>query len=271
MRIEAEDGTGSPASVVRVNSTYSIDIVPDQAIYFTIFLTAPEYSAETGTPASDQYKLILAGSELGGGSELGVPPSFYLEIIKPDIAVNSVILPGMAILSGQPIEVTAEIENFGNYAQNVVVYFYYADTDGKLLSGGSSPWPSTRMTKFGAATVELIEPAEVLAGQDKPTTKTVSAIWENPETPVGAGTDYTDVEVYVWANPLGSEIDEQGEGDLYDNKDEEQTKRSNNFEDGKVRIVRVTLTTPSFGLAVWGLALAGVIAALGTAWVRRRD
>ena len=273
LELEAGDAsTGGALQVVRNDTTYTVAVAPNQAIMIEMTVNAPEYSAVLGTPASGQYKVVMAGSELGGGAELEAPPSYYLEIIDPDVAVIGVTLPGAAVLNGQPMEITAELENYGNYVQDVVVYFYHADSNGQLLSGGTSPWPSTRMSFIGAATVELLEPVQVLeAAGEEETSKTVSVVWEDPAYPEGANVAlYQDIPVYVWANPSQQEIIEQGHNELYKNKDEDSNKRSNNFDDGSVRIVKKTVTTPSFVLALWGVAFAGVLCALSVAYRRRQ-
>ena len=273
LEFEASDASsGGALQTVRDEEQYTIEVAPNQAIMIEMTVNAPEYSAELGTPGSGQYKVVMAGTELGGGTVLSAPPSYYLEIIDPDVAVIGVTLPGAAVLDGQAMEITAELANYGNYVQDVVVYFYHADPNGQLLSGGTSPWPSTRMTFIGAATVDLLEPVQVLeaAGKDV-TSKTVSVVWEGPEYPDGAFGDYQNVPVYVWANPSQQEIIQQGDNELYKNKDEDSNKRANNFEDSSVRIVRNVVTTSSFALALWGLAFAGIVSAVSISVSRRRE
>ena len=202
---------------------------------------------------------------------LSNPPSYYLEIIPPDIAVAGSQVPVMAVLDGQAVELTVELSNHGNYAQDVVVYFYHADPNGRLLSGGKSPWPSTRMTRIGTATLELLEPVQVLESQDKAPFRTVTVVWEEPSLPAGSNGAYQDLQVYVWANPSQQEIIEQGENDLHKNLNEDSDKLANNFHQTTVRVVKKTVTTPGFSMALWGMALAGMLMGLSGAMLRREE
>jgi len=272
MQIEVGDATtGYAVQYTRNDTLVRVPMVPDQAVEISLRVVAPEYSSELGAPASDQYKVVLSGRELGGMALLSNPPSYYLEIIPPDIAVAGSQVPVMAVLDGQAVELTVELSNHGNYAQDVVVYFYHADPNGRLLSGGKSPWPSTRMTRIGTATLELLEPVQVLESQDKAPFRTVTVVWEEPSLPAGSNGAYQDLQVYVWANPSQQEIIEQGENDLHKNLNEDSDKLANNFHQTSVRVVKKTVTTPGFSMALWGMALAGMLMGLSVAMLRREE
>ena len=266
---DAADGDLVPFS--RNGSLFRVVMAPDQAVRIWLRIVAPEYSPEFGTPASDQYKVILSGRELGGGALLSQPPSYYLEIIAPDIAVVGSNVPAMAVLDGQAVKITAELANHGNYAREVVVYFYRADPNGRLLTGGRSPWPATRMSRIGTATLDLLEPVQVLESRGQATTRTVTVVWEDPSMYAGSSGAYVDLQVYIWANPSQQEIIEHDENQLYQNQNEDSNKLANNFHETSVRVVKRTVTTPGFALALWGVTLAGMLVALCVVTVRGRE
>ena len=272
VQVEIEDAAnGYGVAFTRNDSLFRVPLAPDQAIEITVRVVAPEYSAQLGAPASDQYKVILAGRELGGGTLLDDPPSYYLEIIAPDIVVVGTSVPALAVLDGQPVEISVELANQGNYARNVVVFIYHADPNGRLLSGGRSPWPSTRMTRIGTATLELLEPVQVLERKGQATTDTVSVVWEDPRMSQGADGMYMDREIFIWANPSQQEIIEHGENEQFRNHNEDSDKLANNFHQTSVRVVKQSVTTNGFDLALWGLALAGSIASLTIVRSRRPE
>ncbi|MFQ5343142.1 MAG: plastocyanin/azurin family copper-binding protein, partial [Anaerolineae bacterium] len=284
MEVEASDADdGTALSTPKSGLNYTVVVSANRAVEVSVRVIAPAYDPDfyngpgepKGAPMSGQYRLSMEGREQGGGTKLEAPPYFYLTILKPDIAIVGLELPGSAVLEGQSMKVSVDLENYGNYAQNVRVYFYYADPDGELLAGGNSPWPSTRMTRFGAATAELLEPKAVLESKGKKTHTTVTATWEEgadgngPQLPESATGDYSDVQVFVWANPTNGELTAADRDAGFDNIEEEKKNLDNNFEEASLRVVRKSVTSSSFGMALWGVALAGLVGALSLAVLRR--
>ena len=252
--------------------TYDLELNPDDQAIITVRFLAPDYDSEKAEPAGNRkFDVKLAPYDTGSDKDMREPISANLFIKPSQFVLGEMDFDRKGVLEGDPLSITVEAWNEGNYASDVLVVVYVVDPSGDAYN---TPAGVQRLTRVASAIQPVMAPKDVLMTQPGDfngharTWYPVTAVWEEVFIPVTTNADYEIVELYAMINP---DPEQQDLDNGFKKQDEYLNQKDDNDATGSISVVKDKSSTPSFALGILGMSVAALIAAAGASLRREEE